>query len=85
MKKFRANYGTRIEELEVVKETEKTIVYIDMFGKEQRDYKVSSWNTWHDSKTEALNFLVNKKQKEIEHLYSQIKYKEEELENIIKL
>lgn len=85
MKKFRANYGTRIEELEILRETEHTIVYLDSNGKEQRDYKKTHWSSWHDSKEAAINYLVAGKQKEIEGHLKNIEYIKEQIDKIYKL
>jgi len=53
MKKFRA-YRNEIVEHEVVKETEKQIVYKSKWGgNDIRESKNTTWYSWHDSKDEA--------------------------------
>jgi hypothetical protein len=84
MIKFRERWN-EIKEYEVVKETEKQLTYIDEYNRQQREAKVSDWQSWHDTKEEARSFLIVKKMKEIEKLKAQIKYKEEEIERIQKL
>jgi hypothetical protein len=78
MKMFRANYGTKIEELEIIRQTEKQIIYIDSFGREQGDYKTSQWQSWHETKKEAIEYLIEKRQKEIDSCLNKIRYLEEE-------
>jgi len=69
MKKYRGNHGTRIEELEVVKETEKQIVYIRKEdGREIREAKVSDWSSWHETKEDAVNYMIEQQQVEINEL-----------------
>lgn len=69
MKKFRGNYGTRIDELEIIKETEKQIVYIRKEdGREVREAKVSDWASWHETKEDAVNYMVEKQQVKINEL-----------------
>ncbi len=59
MKKFRSKYGTEIEEFEVVKETDKQVIFLNSRGKEQREAKISGWQNWHDSKEDAKAFLIS--------------------------
>ena len=83
MKKFRANYGTRIEELEVTKETDKQIVYKRKEdGREVRESKVSDWASWHETKEDAVNFMVSKQQLKIDEHLKQIEYCQERIETI---
>lgn len=85
MKKFRANYGTKIEEFEIIKETEKQIVYKDQFGRESREGEISGYSSWHDTKEDAINYLIHKKQVEIDNCVSRIEYYKTEIEKIKKL
>jgi len=82
MNKFRANWQ-KIEEFEIIKETEKQVVYI-CNGRELREAKISDWASWHNTKEDARNYLIAKKEFEIEKLMSQIEYKQEEIEKIKK-
>jgi hypothetical protein len=84
MKMFRARWD-RVEEFEIIKETEKQIVYTNEYGRIEREAKISDWQSWHKSKEEAVNFLIAKKQKEIDILQRQIDYKKEEMEKIHRL
>jgi hypothetical protein len=74
MKKFRANYGSEIKELEVIKETEKQIVFITSFGHQQRENKISEWCSWHDTKEAAVNHLISREQSKIDTCLRQIEY-----------
>ena len=84
MKMFRARFN-RVEEFEIIKQTEKQIVYIDERGREQREAKIADWQSWHTSKEEAINFMVAKKQKEINLLLGRIEYIKIEIDKIYKL
>jgi len=59
MKKFRVS-GIKIEELEVIKETEKQIVYKNSFSNENRENKVSQWAIWFETFEEAKTHLIEK-------------------------
>ena len=61
---FRTQFN-EIEQFEVVKITNKQVVYIDERGKERHEYKESDWRNWHESKVKALEFLVSSKENEI--------------------
>ena len=85
MKKFRANYGTRIEEFEVTKETDKQVVYINNMGREIREAKKSDWASWHNSKEDAVNFLISKEQAKIDEKLKQIQYHKDNMNKIYAL
>jgi hypothetical protein len=84
MKKFRARFN-EIKEFEVVKETEKQIVYINEYKRECREAKIADWQSWHNSKEDAINYLIRKKQAEINQLEARIIYIKEEMNKIYKL
>lgn len=84
MKRFRAGFN-RIEEFEIIKETEKQVVYMSERGREEREAKISDWQSWHNSKEDAINYLVLKKQKEINICLKRIEYLKEEINRIYKL
>lgn len=84
MKMFRARFN-KIEEFEVIKETEKQVVYINERGRSEREAKTADWQSWHNSKEEAIEFMVDRKRKEIEHLNNRIDYINSEINKIIKL
>lgn len=77
MIKYRASssWGRGIEAFEVVKETEKQIVYVsDWCGKrtENRVAKASSYNMWFDTWEEAHAYLVEKANNNVERLRLQL-------------
>jgi hypothetical protein len=50
MKKFRAGYFGELEEFEIIKETEKQVIYISKSGEKTRENKLSNWAYWFDKK-----------------------------------
>lgn len=72
MKKYRAKWNG-IEELEIVKESEKQIVYKSERGADIMEAKISEWASWHNTFEEAREYLIQKEMNNIEHLLSRIK------------
>lgn len=69
MKKYRASFGT-IEELEVVRENILVITFKGVDGcvfSEQKDPS-DDWYSWHDTKKEAKNWLIEKNKKDLERI-----------------
>ena len=58
MEMYRTEFN-RIEKFEVVRTTDKQVVYIDNRGRESHENKHSSWRNWHETRKDALDFLVN--------------------------
>lgn len=58
MKKFRAYWGDKIEELEVLKETDKTIWFINGSGHHDSERIYSGNHSWHETKEKAIEYLV---------------------------
>jgi len=83
MIKYRVNGSDQIEKFEVIKETEKLITYIDKNGREQREAKISTLVSWHDSFEDAQSFLMDKYHKKIGHCQYQIEYFEKKMRNIL--
>lgn len=83
MKKFRAN-SNGIDEIEIIKETNKQVVFLNSYKRETREAKISDWDSWHNTKDEAINYLVTKKQNEIDQLMAQIEYRKHQLNKIYK-
>jgi hypothetical protein len=82
MKKFRACYSGKIEELEIIKETEKQIFFISNSGMKTRENKLSNWASWHHTKEDAIDYLVSKENEEIESRLREIKYIKEKIKEI---
>ena len=87
MRKFRTNsFG--IKEFEVVKETDKQVVYLDdEWGgglRERRESKESDWSSWHNTKEEARQFLIYKEQQKIKRSEAEISTSLEKIEQIKK-
>ena len=79
MKKYRTTGSTIIAEHEIVNETEFFVVYINFNGKEFRESKNSRWAVWHDSRSDAFDFLVKREQSKIDICKREIKSCEERL------
>jgi hypothetical protein len=63
--KYRANYPDRITKFEIIKETPKQIVFINLIGHEQKEAKISEWHLWADTFSEAKKKLIDKHQDKI--------------------
>ncbi len=80
MEKFKTTYGDTITKHEVVKETEKQIVFIHKWldfnnvqrSKEIRESKETSYTKWHDTFEDAKNYLIEKAEKNIKNLEFQL-------------
>lgn len=72
-------YGKEITEHEVIKDTKCTVTYIDEFGKQKTEPKITGFYTWHDSKEHALSYLIAKCNNEINMYKAQIESKQEEI------
>ena len=69
MIKYKAvSYLWKIEPIEIMKETEKTIFLIG--GLKER--KVSEWGSWHDTWEDARQFLLKEAEKNAESLRLQL-------------
>ena len=79
--KYRANYNS-IKEFEIIKETEKQVVYKNERGAENREAKISDWCSWHNTFEEAREYIIQKEMKSIEQLLSRIKYHNEVIDKI---
>jgi hypothetical protein len=66
MKKFRAGYFGELEEFEIIKETEKQVIYISKSGEKTRENKLSNWAYWFDKKEDAVNYLGSKEKEKLE-------------------
>lgn len=71
MIKFRTQFE-EIRAIEVVRETDKQIVWLNKNGHEQREAKASSWRNWHDTWEDAHAFLVAGAEREVKLLRSQL-------------
>lgn len=88
MKKFRAT-STGIKEFEVLKETDKQVVYkyVSPFGAifERREVKLCDWYSWHDTHAAAKDYLIEKQMCKIGELKLQIEKCKETIEKIKEL
>lgn len=84
MKKYvTGGYGTRlIEEVEVVRETEKQVVILTYSGKERRESKRSDFHNYFDDWQSAKDFILEKAQIEVDRLRRQLEVAKGELGNI---
>ena len=76
---------TVIEELEIVTETEKQLVYISASGNYVREAKQSNWATWHNSKEDAVKYLIEKQQSKIDQFQLKIEFCKKDIKKIIEL
>lgn len=79
MVKYRTTGSTIIAEYEIVKETENFVVYVANNGNQIRESKNSRWAVWHDSRSDAFDFLVKREQSKIDICKREIKSCEERL------
>lgn len=83
MIKYRTDrWGDKIESLEVLKETEKQIVYMNRHGREIREAKSSEWQKWHDTWEEAKDSLLRRAESRVQSLRCQLEKANGELGNI---
>ena len=67
MIKYRTQFG-EIEEVEVMRETDKQVFHASPRGQDRRENKVSDWRNWHDTWEAAHAFLIAEAQRDIEEL-----------------
>jgi len=84
MEKFRVS-GINIEKLEVIKETEKQIVYINSYKKECRENKISQWSIWFGTFEEAKTHLIEKWTLRVEYEEKELQNAKENLIKVIEL
>jgi hypothetical protein len=77
MKKYRAQFY-KIEEIEVLRETEKQVVLMNGL----RESKTTDWQSWHDSFEDAKKHLIDDAQKDIDSINRRLDYAKERLEKI---
>lgn len=82
MRKFRTSYREKIEEFEVIKETKSQITFIRSQGRESKERKLSSYHSWHDTKEEAKEYLIECYRQSIEHKEMQINSDKAKIEKI---
>lgn len=73
MIKYRTFGLWTIEEVEVLRETAKTVVLISAAsGKERREAKRSEYYNWHDSWEDAHNFQIAEAQRKVDLIRLQL-------------
>ncbi len=73
MKMYRSkSYGINITEHEITRQTDSFIYYLDDCGRERREGKETNWQTWHNTKIEALEHLLKGANDKIDSLNSQL-------------
>jgi hypothetical protein len=77
MKKYRAQFY-KIEEIEVLRETEKQVVLMNGL----RESKTTEWQSWHDSFEDAKQHLIDAAQKDIDSINTRLNFAKERLEKI---
>lgn len=79
MKKYRASkYGT-IEHLEVVKETDKQVVFINKRKFKSREAKISDWNVWTETFQEAKAWVVKRQKEKVTDLEEKLEFARKQL------
>ena len=85
MKKFRTAYSNEIGEFEVVKETEKQIVFLNKRGREEREAKQTHYNSWFDTREAAKEHLISKCLEKISHYEKMVAVSYDQLKEIKEL
>jgi hypothetical protein len=85
MKMYRVSYCDKIVEREIVRKTEKQVVYLNSRGTEEREAIKSGWHNWFDTKEEAAYFLIKRYEDEIQVCKRKIADAELSIENIKQL
>ncbi len=67
-KHITGRYGSLIEEVEIIRETEVTIWFLDSKGREENCRKISAHSQVHDSFEEAKQYLLKKENEHLEKL-----------------
>ena len=65
MIKFVTSYGVEIEEIEIVKETEKS-VWTEGSGGVLRRHSKRGWKQYHDTRVEAINHILKESWEKVE-------------------
>jgi len=81
IKKYKAIFG-KIEECEILRETDKQIVKVNSLGREVRESKISDWQSYHDTYEDAKAHLIQKEEKEVDRLKVLLKKAVEQLDKM---
>ena len=73
--------GETIKEKEIISKTEKTVTYLTERGTKTRENIITEWQSWHDTKQDAIDYYENKINKKIESLKRTIEYNRSNLKN----
>ncbi len=84
MKKYKTTYGSQIEKVEILRETDQS-VFIDRWGKEVRSPKRGKYCNYFDTFDEAKQYLMHASQEKIENLHIQLGYETEKLAKIVRI
>lgn len=76
------NYSNKIEEIEVIKTTDKTVTYL-RGGREDRENKVSSYHCWHKTKEDAINHLKKQYLSELSYAEEKLLHAKQKLEELL--
>lgn len=77
-------WRSKIEAIEIRKETEKCVFYVSAGGgREHREAKVSDYYRWHDTWEEAHTYLVSRARREIAATRISLQKAEEELAQLV--
>jgi hypothetical protein len=84
MKKYKAeSIGNKIVEVDVVRETNMQIVYIDTRnGREVRENKSGNWWCYFDTKELALSYLLGRINEKVANYNRQIQYCKDEYDKV---
>jgi hypothetical protein len=82
MKYYRANWRG-ITEFDIIRETEMSVIFKEPNKiKETREVKKTSFYSWHKTKEDAVQYLIEKEQRTIECAQTQIIRAKQEIEKI---
>jgi hypothetical protein len=87
MKKYKTGYGIEIKEVEIIKETEKTVWIEATYRVPNKENirqcrKNSDYENYHDTWRDARDFLLNKAEKEWEYAKERANVKKSIIGNI---
>lgn len=85
MKVYGTSYGNEIREKAITRKSDKNIFFINHSGNEERQRIDTSYSKWHNSKQEAIDYLIDRTQYAIKSKKEQIQKLEQDLEKLFQL
>jgi hypothetical protein len=76
------SWGTDIIEVEVLSETDKSLMIIGYLGKPERVMKRTAYDNYHRTKNDAIDFKIDIADQLVKQKETQLQYAKEEYEKI---